>query len=144
MMARFVAAQRPGYLRKAVLIAVAAIAVVIAWMAAAISGDGLVVKTYVLVDGVLKPDGGLFVKWNGNTLVYNHTQNAMRMMAPGNDRSAAASDRSTTVTRNGARWFTLTTAQDGTITISDPNGNPQQPIVTIPSHQAGPAKPETR
>ena len=138
MMARFVAAQRPGYLRKAVLIAVAAIAVMIALATVAFS-QTKIVNGYILVDGVLKPDGSVGISWKGNKYIYDHHQfAAARAMMPD------TSPKQTTVTRNGRDWFTLTTAKDGTITISDPNGNPQQPIVTIPSHSAGPAKPETR
>jgi hypothetical protein len=138
MMARFVAARRPEFFRKSVLIAVAAIAVVIACAAVAFSQTGPTKGGYVLVDGVLKPDGAIQEVVHHIRIVYSHDNaNVAARMA------ASTGPRSTTVSRNGKTWLTLTTATDGTITISDPNGS-GKPVITIPSSRAAAAKPETR
>jgi hypothetical protein len=136
MMAHFIAAQRPGYLRKAVLIAIAAIVIAIAWAAVAFSQDGGT-TTYVYTKGVLKPDGSLQQRSSGgHVFVYSHSS-AHAMMAP-------TGPVPTTVSRDGKTWLTLTTAKDGTITISDPNGT-GQPVITIPPGQSATVvKPEKR
>ena len=56
MMARFFAAQPPGYLRKAVLIAIAAICMVIALAAVAFSDES---GPFIFTKGVVKPDGSI-------------------------------------------------------------------------------------
>ena len=133
-MARFVAAQPPGYLRKAVLIAVAAIVMAIAWAAVAFSQTKA--NTFIYADGVLKPDGSVEQRTSGgHVIIYTHTP-ARKSMAP--------TPVVTTVLRDGKPWLTLTTAKDGTIAIGDPNGS-GQPVVTIPSgHPSLTTKPETR
>ena len=49
----------------------------------------------------------------------------------------------TTVLRDGKPWLTMSTAKDGTITISDPNGTGQA-VIVIPSGHPLTTKPSTR
>ena len=131
-MARFLAAQRPEYLRKAVLIAIAAICMVIALAAVAFSDDG---GPFIFTKGVVKPDGSIGQGPPGGRIIYTHTTGRV---------TVSSGPRPTTFLRNGKTWLTMSAANDGTITISDPNGTGQAVIVIPPNQAALTTKPSTR
>jgi len=120
MVNRFASAQPMGLIRKAILIAIATIALMLLWASIAISNG----NSYYEMgpDGMMRPDGTIVQTGPGQqarggdggpvagpTYTYNSTRQR---------------DGSYLITRNGARWLTVA-AKPGYFAITDPNGTGQ-------------------
>ena len=117
MVNRFASAQPMGLIRKAILIAVATIALMLLWASIAISNGN---NYYEMgPDGMMRPDGTI-VQTGGA---------GQRVMGGGPGptytyKATAQHDGSFLITRQGSRWITVA-AKPGYFAITDPNGTGQ-------------------
>jgi hypothetical protein len=114
MVYRFAPPQPMGLIRRAMLIAVATIVLMLLWASVAISQSG---KTYYEMgpDGMMRPDGTI-TQTNGGA------GSRSRLPPPTYTYKAThQADGSFLITRNGANWITVA-AKPGYFAITDPNG----------------------
>jgi hypothetical protein len=142
MVNRFASAQPMGLIRKAILIAVATIALMLLWASIAISNGN---NYYEMgPDGMMRPDGTIVQTGPAqqasagdaqpNAEVANASMRAAfaPKAAGGHERGQATftytsshqPDGSWLITRNGAKWLTVA-AKPGNFAITDPNGTGQ-------------------
>jgi hypothetical protein len=120
MMARFSAAQRPGYLRKAVLIAAAAVVLMIAWAAVALSqGGGRYPFWEYGVDGMPRPDGVIQQQDGPPPIAQGHAPS--RQPPVYTYKATPHPDGSISIYRNNVLWVTLANTSTQFL-LSDPNG----------------------
>jgi hypothetical protein len=144
MVNRFAPAQPMGLIRKAILIAVATLALMLLWASIAISAGG---DPYYEMgpDGMMRPDGTIIQGGGGPVQRPGPTPGPSAPPIHLNFRAATTqsnqsnqsnqSDQSSTftyksshqangswlITRNGAKWLTVA-ARSGYFEITDPNG----------------------
>jgi hypothetical protein len=142
MVNRFASAQPMGLIRKAILIAVATIALMLLWASIAISNGN---NYYEMgPDGMMRPDGTIVQTGpaqqasDGNGQPNAGTTNAYMRAAPASQavggghpgqatytyKATAQHDGSYLITRQGSKWITVA-AKPGYFAITDPNGTGQ-------------------
>ena len=137
MVNRFAPAQPMGLIRKAILIAVATLALMLLWASIAISSGG---DPYYEMgpDGMMRPDGTIIQGGGGpigqpgpssapvqsNVMMKASQSNQSNQSPTFTYKSSHQSDGSWLITRNGAKWMTVA-AKPGYFAITDPNGTGQ-------------------
>jgi hypothetical protein len=124
------AAPAPGFLRRVVLIAIAAIVLVMAWVAVALSQDQNPDYYTYPPKGVVKPEGfAKYVDPRSHVItVYEET----------------LQQKAAVFTRDRKSWLVMKTAANGDIQIFDAATTNAKPIIVIPASQAVKAMRETR